>query len=236
MISVCVATYNGEKYIEQQLRSIVRQLSVDDEVIVSDDGSSDKTIEIVEKLRKEYQQIHMVKGPKKGYASNFGYALSLAKGDIVFLSDQDDIWKDDKVKKVKAIFENDPMCTTVLHTMSTFRNGDINKATEEINISYVEGAFKNWYKGCYWGCCMAVKTEFAKKMLPFRPFCSGHDLLIGMISETYGKTVFLNEQLIYHRMHDTNTSGKLPFIKKITFRINLAEDYFRTKKNMMMKI
>ena len=107
MISVCIATYNGEKYIMDQVSSILPQLSEEDEIIVSDDGSSDKTLEILDSFSdsriKVFTHIKeanpFFKGAKSIYAtSNFENALSKCNGDIIFLSDQDDVWYPDKVK------------------------------------------------------------------------------------------------------------------------------------------
>ena len=106
MISVCMATYNGEKYLKDQLDSILKQIQSSDEVIISDDGSNDSTRYIIEKFQKEYKNIYLVDGPKRGVQKNFENALKHARGDILFLSDQDDIWMDGKVERVLKEFEN----------------------------------------------------------------------------------------------------------------------------------
>lgn len=96
MISVCIATYNGEKYIKEQLLSILPQLGKKDEVIISDDHSTDNTLDIVKGLNDNRIKIVM-NNREKGYTSNFENALSYAIGDYIFLSDQDDIWMSNKV-------------------------------------------------------------------------------------------------------------------------------------------
>src|SRR4051812_36670865 len=90
-ISVCMATYNGEKYIARQLRSILEQLGEDDEVILIDDCSTDRTIEIVRQLGDRRVAVH-INDRNRGEVFSFGKAMSLAKKDFVFLSDQDDVW------------------------------------------------------------------------------------------------------------------------------------------------
>ena len=97
MISVCMATYNGEKYIELQLRSILPQLSEDDEVIVSDDASTDQTLDVVRRLNDNRIKI-VHHETDHGYTRNFENALKYAKGDYIFLSDQDDEWLPEKVQ------------------------------------------------------------------------------------------------------------------------------------------
>ena len=97
MISVCIATYNGERYIRQQIESIVCQLNVDDEIIVSDDGSTDNTVAILNNIGDK--RIRIIEGPRKHSPTlNFEYALKVSKGDYIFLSDQDDVWKSNKVE------------------------------------------------------------------------------------------------------------------------------------------
>ena len=226
--SVCVATYNGEKYIEEQLRTILCQLTDKDEVVVSDDGSKDDTLQIVERLKEEYPIIKIVAGPKKGFSCNFENAVRNASCDIIVFSDQDDIWKSNKIEKINEVFEQEESCTTILHTMSTFRAGE--DEGHEIPMGYHKGVFRNWLMSSYWGCCMAVKREFLIKFLPFREYCVGHDQLTGLMTEKYGKVVFLPEDLISHRLHDSNTSFTQPFAKKIKFRIEMLKDYLFTNK------
>ena len=118
MISVCIATYNGEKYIKAQLESILAQIGQDDEIIVSDDNSTDNTISEIESLndnrikvkknrktiKKESQ--HKVFQLMDKIRLNFENALVEAKGDYIFLADQDDIWKEDKVKSILKMLED----------------------------------------------------------------------------------------------------------------------------------
>ena len=104
MISVCMASHNGGKYIKQQIDSILSQLSLEDELIISDDGSSDSTIEIIKRCNdsriKLYVMEHNSKGMKPHYyvTKNFENALKYVNGDYIFLSDQDDVWCPNKVE------------------------------------------------------------------------------------------------------------------------------------------
>lgn len=99
MISVCMATYNGQKYIEEQLRSILQQISDEDEIIISDDGSKDETLSIISTIDDSRIKIYVNDGTH-GFTHNFENALSKSNGDIIFLSDQDDIWTENKVQTV----------------------------------------------------------------------------------------------------------------------------------------
>lgn len=103
-ISVAMAYYNGGMYIEEQMDTILTQLGEQDEVIVSVDGASDGSKPLLLKMAEEDKRIHVIKGPGKGVVKNFENAIRHCSGEIIYLSDQDDIWKPDKVKKVNEAF------------------------------------------------------------------------------------------------------------------------------------
>lgn len=89
MISVCMATYNGTKYIQEQINSILSQFGENDELVISDDGSKDDTCSIISSYQDSLIKLLFNKG-KHGFIGNFENALSQCKGDYIFLSDQDD--------------------------------------------------------------------------------------------------------------------------------------------------
>src|SRR3954452_14743734 len=98
-LSVALATYNGERFIAEQLKSIITQLDENSEVIISDNGSTDRTIEIITSFNDK--RIVLLHCSQRGLISNFENALNKVSGDIIFLSDQDDIWLGNKVQIVK---------------------------------------------------------------------------------------------------------------------------------------
>lgn len=98
MISVCIATYNGEKYLKEQLDSIIPQLTAQDELIISDDGSKDTTMEIIKRYAANDSRIKVYKGPGKGVIANFEFAINQTQGEFIFLADQDDVWLPEKVQ------------------------------------------------------------------------------------------------------------------------------------------
>lgn len=230
-VSVCLASYNGEQYIKDQIMSIIDQFEEGDELIVSDDGSTDRTCEIVKSLMIKYPMISLYPGPKMGFSCNFGNAAIRAKNDIVMYSDQDDIWKSDKLAVICKYFEKHPECTTILHSMATF-DENIEEDTDIFPIVYHSGVLCNFIKSSYWGCCIAVRRKFLQRFLPFRDYCVGHDQLTGLMSERFGKVAFLNKRLIHHRIHGDNTSLKRKTIPEmIQFRKELYKDYsFACKK------
>ncbi len=222
-ISVCMATYNGEKYIKEQLDSILSQIGENDEIIISDDSSKDNTVGIINSFSDS--RIKIYKNTKeKGYTRNFENALEKANGDIIFLSDQDDIWVENKVKKMIKILEN--------YDFVVSDNNIVNENLETINKSHFEiyktknGFLINLLLPRYVGACMAFKKNVLQKSLPFpnNAKLSAHDYWISLIAEMYFKSYKLDEQLLLYRRHGANASSggersKNSLVHKLKVRI-----------------
>ena len=169
MISVCMATYNGEKYLKEQLDSILKQIKSSDELIISDDGSTDLTCTIIKEYQKEYKNIYLIDGPKMGVQKNFENALRKSKGDIIFLSDQDDIWMNNKVDVVLDAFQNSNVVLTLHDAQIVDQNGQVIEDSFFEHRGSQSGLFKNLWKNSYLGCCMAFRRSVLECSLPFPP-------------------------------------------------------------------
>ena len=206
MISVCMATYNGEAYLKEQIESILENITEEDELIISDDGSCDHTLDIVKNYMDMYPNIRFVKGPQKGVIKNFESAIRQAKGEYIFLSDQDDIWESDKVEKVLACFQNNK-CQVVVHDACI-----IDGEGRQLEQSFYAlrgsraGLLKNLIKNSYLGCCMAFSAEITEKILPFPEKIEMHDWWIGLVADTAHASVFISDSLVRYRRHDHNVS------------------------------
>ncbi len=218
MISVALAAYKGEKYIEAQIRSILPQLSYEDEIIVSDDRPGGMTEKIVRRLSQEDSRVRWVEGKSKGVVANFVNAIRYCKGDKIFLCDQDDIWLPDKVKRVMEAF--DEGYDLVLHN-AYVTDGDLNIT----DYSFFEkrgskkGVIRNIFKNSYMGCCMAFDRKLLKKIMPMPKSIPMHDQWIGILGEIYGKVKFIDLPLIYYRVHGGNvTGGETTLAQKVAWR------------------
>ena len=232
MISVALAAYKGEKYIEAQIRSILPQLSHGDEIIVSDDRPGGMTERIVKRIAAEDSRVVWVEGKSKGVVSNFVNAIRYCKGDKIFLCDQDDVWLPDKVKRVMEAF--DEGYDLVLHN-AYITDGELNIT----DYSFFEkrgskkGVIRNVFKNSYMGCCMAFDRKLLKKIMPMPRSIPMHDQWIGILAEIYGKVKFLDLPLIYYRVHGGNvTGGKTTFKQKMEWRRYLI---FKLYKRVMFK-
>lgn len=234
MVSVCIATHNGNEYIKEQIDSILPQLDSEDEIIVSDDGSTDNTIAILQQFNDNrikisyYQQpYNPLKGPQKSIrfaTKNFENALTKASGDIVFLCDQDDIWYPNKIEVAKDLLQTYDI---IKHDFSIIDENGIllqegfYNAEQQRNRSL----YYLWRHLPFRGCCMAFKKEVLNKSLPFPTSCLQHDTWIGMIARILGfRFYYLDQPLIYHRQHKNNASElNVPntLIYKIKYRLKL---------------
>ncbi len=237
MLSVCIATYNGEKYIKEQLTSILEQIELTDEVIISDDHSTDDTLAVIKSLNENRIKIYLNE-KEKGYTRNFENALEKAKGDIIFLSDQDDVWMNNKVNDcIKALNEND----FVVHDGKIVDENLLEKHHSIFKFRNVNKGFLiNFINIKYLGCCMAFKRDILKKALPFpnNQHLVTHDSWLSLVSEMYFKVALINQPLILYRRHGNNTSlggesGNNSLLKKIQIRLyslyHLIKIYFRGK-------
>ena len=222
-ISVCIATYNGEKYIRQQLGSILGQIGESDEIIISDDSSSDRTVEIIKTF--DDKRIRLFENNRfHSPAYNFENALEKATGDIIFLSDQDDIWLENKVKIMIGLLQQYELVVSDCIVIN--ENEDIFQESFFKIRGSKKGLLNNFVKNSYMGCCMAFNRRILDIALPFPDNLPMHDMWIGMIGELYGKTYFCDQKLVKYRRHEHSVSptfGPSPYtIKdKISLRLNL---------------
>lgn len=206
MISVCMATYNGEKYIREQVDSILSQLGKNDELIISDDISTDNTVGVIQAMNDNRIKLYYHK-KDRGFVRNFENSLSKAKGDIIFLSDQDDIWMPNKVEVTMKVLEH---CDFVVSDCIT-----INEKQEIISSSRIEdyniktGFWRLMFRTRYLGCCMAFRRSVLEAALPFprNAYLMEHDLWLASVAECYFKTELIHNPLIKYRRHGNNVSS-----------------------------
>jgi glycosyltransferase involved in cell wall biosynthesis len=234
-ISVCIATYNGEAYIKEQLDSILSQLLFDYDIFVSDDCSSDATVTIIESI--DYVRIRLFTNQTfASHVYNFEHALKHATKEYIFLSDQDDVWLPHKRETMlKYLTSYDVVLSDAFV---------VDEALHPLYPSFFafnhskKGFFKNLYKNSYLGCCMAFNRKILDKSLPFPRDINMHDWWIGMITEVYGSVYLSDECLIQYRRHEKtitpiNRQSNNSFFTKIGFRVimlkGLISRYFSLK-------
>lgn len=224
MNSVCLALYNGEKYIAEQVASILSQLGEDDELIVSDDGSTDRSIEIINSFHDP--RVRVVKNAGlHGVNANFENALRYASGDIIFLADQDNVWLPGKAEECIRALEDSDLVVHDAFIADLDLNHQNKSLFEELIIK--EGFLNNFIRNRFSGCCMAFRREILAYALPFPRkggfFC---DNWIGLIASLKGKTRFIPFKGLMLRRHEdalssVGASSRLPLTRKISYRLSL---------------
>lgn len=222
MISVCLTTYNGEKYIKEQLNSILPQLKQDDEVIISDDGSTDNTIIILESYNDARFKIY--KNNFKNVVTNFEFVINKSKGDYIFLSDQDDIWHPSKIKEFMNVFSENIEVTLLISNLQLIDKDGNNIYREFYKNNFTDKLFNNIIQNNFIGCSMAFRKEAKNFILPFPKKMAMHDWWIGTCSIIFGKVVYIDKKLIFYRRHDNNVTkeGGADLLSKLKWRINLS--------------
>jgi GT2 family glycosyltransferase len=220
-VSVCMAAYNGGKFIDAQLRSILSQLDLQDEVVIVDDCSTDDTVKRIQAVNDGRIRLiqHTV---NQGVVATFEDALRSATGDILFLSDDDDIWAPSKVKRYVDVFKARPEVQIVTSKIRLIDDEGTTVIDDRIsrNGRFIPGFWNNVYKNHYQGSAMAIRASLLGRVFPFplRPAFL-HDVWIGTRSDlTGGTTAFIEEELLFYRRHNGNHSRHLSFWEQLCVR------------------
>lgn len=229
VISVCLASYNGAETIGRQIASILPQLGEKDELIVSDDGSTDDTRGIVAAIARADARVKLIDGPGRGVIANFGHAIGCAVGEYVYLSDQDDVWMPDKVLRVQAAFAAGG-CAVVVHDARVVDgNGGVLVPSFFKRHGSAPGLWRNILRNSYMGCCMAFRSDRIPLVLPIPRSVCMHDQWIGILCERRGGSAFLNAPLIDYYRHGRNASPQthLPVPRMVRNRAALVLALFK---------
>lgn len=235
-ISVAMTTCNGEKYIKEQLNSVLNQLRRPDEVIITDDVSADGTVEIIRSFIKEHRLTDwklIINEERLGFKQNFKKAISLTTGDIIFLCDQDDVWCEDKTESLLSLFtKNDRL----LAVSSAFTVIDGNGTVSDVghtgnNHGLICARVKHLLQridlktvmrcNISPGCTSAYRRQVAEKYLETTDGTLPHDYELNLIAAAENGLYFYNAPLIKYRIHGGNTLG---LSGKEQTRLEIAEE------------
>ena len=165
MISVCIATYNGQRFIERQITSILSQIAEDDEVVVADDGSTDDTLAILRGLNDP--RIRIIDGAHRHSPTwNFEKALEQARGEFIFLADQDDVWMPEKVAVTMSYLQKYD-CVVSDNVIVDAEGAVIAESFYAVNKTRSGKYYNLLIKNGYLGCCMAFRRCVLESALPF---------------------------------------------------------------------
>lgn len=208
-ISVCMATCNGGRYLRAQLESILPQLDPEDELVVSDDSSTDDTLSIL----ADYVDPRIRVLPENTYynpVQNFENALCHARGEMIVLSDQDDYWLPGRLDLVRQ-----HLAGRVDQVALVMMDGEVvDAAGNDLGASIFKrnragtGILKNVYDNTYTGCCLAFSRPLLEIALPFPKNIPMHDMWLGLLAEIFGQVELIPVRTICYRRHGANASQR----------------------------
>ena len=220
-----MAVHNGALFLREQIDSILPQLQEEDELIISDDESTDDTLGII----KSYHDPRIYLLPAGRFGNplrNFEYTLRHCRNEFIFLADQDDVWHPKKIE----IMANDLTWykLVVCDCRLIDEKGNVLKNSFFEGTHSPKGLVKNLLKNSFVGCCMAFHRKFLEKVLPFPAKISMHDQWIGLMAQKYFNVKFITQPLVDHRRHHANytsTGGrsKSAWSEKVISRMQLAK-------------
>lgn len=224
MIDILMATYNGERYLEEQLDSIINQSYNDWKLIIGDDCSTDNTVAILTKYQQMYPDkisFHINSKPSGSAKNNFFQLISYVNNDYVMFADQDDVWLKDKIKLTlnmmhKAEIENGNQMPLLVHTDLCVVDQDLSVINKSIfvmqNMDYKRDKLNNiLVSNIVTGCTMMINKALLD-LLSIRPQKSVmHDMWLGLVAAAFGKIYFVSEATILYRQHGKNTNGAKNF-------------------------
>ncbi|KIM13286.1 MAG: hypothetical protein KU38_01105 [Sulfurovum sp. FS08-3] len=239
-VDILLSTYNGQKYIKEQLDSIFDQSYKNFRVIVRDDGSSDATLEIVKHYPVEILESHENLGAKMSFATLLEYALHSSNSKYFMFADQDDIWHSNKIEKsveaMKKLQKDTPKPLPLLV------HSDLRVVDEKLNV--IDNSFWHYSRihpqynqlnrllmqNTVTGCTMLINRELANLSLPISNRAIMHDWWIAMVASAFGKIAYIHESTIEYRQHRSNEIGANAFsfgyvVKNIVSNHNLSKHY-----------
>ena len=248
-ISVALASFNGEKYIEEQLYSILNQTLIPFEIIICDDNSTDNTIKIIEKISKVYSVIKIFKNKNKlGVIKNFSKAIELCSGDYIALSDQDDIWELNKLEYQLSVVQNHELKSNKLsavlavHDLKTFEKPEkflLNSLWGKLGFNYLNPNKNISFTNKYYGCTMLFNRTLFNHIMPIPNNIAMHDHWIALNASDLGAIVIIEKPLIKYRQHQNNVTtipNSISFFLKIKnyLKSSLAKNY-KQKEILQLK-
>jgi len=203
-LSVCIATYNGERYVAGQINTILSDISSDDEVIVVDDASSDDTVAIIEAFRDPRVHIY-INSTNEGHVKAFERAIALASGRYVCLADQDDLWPPGRTAKViSALRKYDVVAGefTAFNVNGTASSSTLRARDSSHTVRNIVGLALGRRE--YFGCAMAFRSEMQRYLLPIPWYVEAHDHWLALSGNICGVLGHIEDTLVLRRIHDNN--------------------------------
>lgn len=206
-----MATYNGETYLREQLESIVSQLTDEDELVVSDDNSTDGTIDIIQSFADSRIRVVRNAGPR-GHVKNFENALVNSRGRFIALSDQDDIWADHRLQNMVTLLEESPRASLLVGDFAEFNQHGELPQQQPLGMS-PRNALRQLFvlmagRAKYFGATFLIRRSLLRYVLPIPRMVEAHDIWIAMNACLHGEVIHCADSVLRRRIHDGNLTPR----------------------------
>ena len=244
-VSVCMATYNGEKFVVPQVRSILDQLGREDELIVVDDCSSDGTVDVIRRLADSRIAIHLNERNRREVYS-FGRAIALARHEHIFMADQDDIWIPGRVAVMSHALRAAALVTTNFDCIDE-RGQPSPEILDGVSSLDSDRHLKNIVdifigKTNYFGCAMAFRRDLVSLILPIPGYVESHDLWLALAANVSGSNAHLDESTLLKRRHGSNVTSPVSsrsvyqkLRSRAGFVLSLLQLWYRSKRRRRLQ-
>lgn len=233
LVSIAMCTYNGERFLREQLDSLVNQTYQNFELIITDDKSTDSTIEIIREYQQVDNRIKLYQNEVNlGFVKNFEKAISLCKGEYIALADQDDIWKLEKLETFVVEIDNNILIYSDAEIIDK-DSVQLNKQLIRPNGNLVKGKCNKafLFYNCVSGNTMMFKKELVSYILPIPKEFSFHDIWIAFIASTVNKITYTEKPMIYYRRYDEQVTRSIE--KEYTSFLNR---FYQKKKKQLINV
>lgn len=222
-ISVCMASYNGADFIEVQIRSILMQLGSGDELIVVDDASSDSTARVIVDLQ-DPRIVLVVNSVNRGHVRAFESSLSLARGEIILLADQDDVWAPGRVDVMQGLLLSASVCATSFTEFPAIRGG-VTRGFKGQRVARSSVVYKLLTGGgAYFGCAMGMNASMLNVILPIPQWVEAHDHWLALSGAVCGGVAESSDITVFRRLHGGNLTPRTsrPIARRILSRLHMV--------------
>ena len=237
-ISICIAVFNGEKYLKEQLESILKQSCKNIEIIIVDDCSIDGTKKLLKDFVKKYEFIKVYENEHNiGFINNFEKAISLSSGDYIALADQDDVWEFNKLEVlIDLIKDNDSL---LVYSNALLVDNNLKSQNKTLLDSTVPMSGNNnlyfLHNNSISGNTIIFKKELKEKALPFPDNIGFHDIWLSFVASSNSNIIYSNQNLVKYRQHmDNVTNINKQKIKK-TYK-NKISAKIKSQKSFSLKL
>jgi glycosyltransferase involved in cell wall biosynthesis len=244
-VDIILASYNGEEYIAEFIESLIKQTYKTWQLIISDDGSQDNTVNIIKHYITLDSRIILVNQARQGgVVKNFNSALAYARADYIMFADQDDVWLSDKLEKsIKKIREEeigDENRPLLLFTDLTLVDENLKTIAPSFYrhhrfdpLNNTSKTYLSWCSTLY-GCTILFNRALLKVVYPIDDRVIMHDQIFAFFASLLGKVIFLDERTVLYRQHNSNVIGGVG--KKLIYKVFRFIDYYGTIKSYCKKI